>query len=101
MAIADRHLWYTKDRAQVVEAGDLRAAFLFAPTGTQVSDADMERLGLSVVDGKIAVVLPEAAAVGPTPAAGGTSEPDPSDVAPSPPVAQKPKRGKPKKSLNV
>lgn len=70
MAVADRHLWFTRDRAHVVETGDVRARFLFAPTGTQISDADMERLGLSEKDGKI--VLP----VGTLVAVGGAPETD-------------------------
>lgn len=44
---ADRHLYLTADRSEVVEAGDPRAAFLLAAEGHDVDAAEAERLGLS------------------------------------------------------
>ena len=44
--IADRKLWLTSDREQVVEDGDPRSAFLFATEGTEVPDEDVKRYGL-------------------------------------------------------
>jgi hypothetical protein len=46
MYIADRKLWLTADREQVVEEGDSRAAFLLAAPGDEVSDEDAKRYGL-------------------------------------------------------
>ena len=45
--IADRRLYLTADRSQVVEDGDARAAFLFVTPGKEISDADAERYGLN------------------------------------------------------
>jgi hypothetical protein len=50
--IADRRLWLTADREQVVEEGDPSAAFLFATPGKEVSDADAERYGLKASKAK-------------------------------------------------
>lgn len=44
---ADRKLWLTADRTEVVEDGDPRAAFLFAAPGKEISDADAERYGIT------------------------------------------------------
>jgi len=54
--VADRYLWLTADRAQVVEDGDPAAAFLLASPGTEIQAGEVERLKLSAKDGK--VVLP-------------------------------------------
>lgn len=44
--IADRRLYLTADRSEVVEDGDVRAAFLFTTPGKEISDADVKRFGL-------------------------------------------------------
>lgn len=44
--IADRRLYLTADRSEVVEEGDSRAAFLLAGVGGRVPDAEAKRLGL-------------------------------------------------------
>lgn len=46
MHTADRKLWLTADREQVVEDGDPDAAFLFASPGDEVSDEDAKRYGV-------------------------------------------------------
>lgn len=95
MPVADRHLWYTRDRASVVESGDLAARFLFAPTGTMVSPEDMARLGLEERDGKIVIHT----AVGTTAVLdGGASATDSRPAADDSPVLVPKKRGRPKKS---
>lgn len=43
----DRRLWLTADKNEVVEDGDPRAAFLLGGAGTEVPDAEAERLGLT------------------------------------------------------
>src|SRR5690606_13445613 len=53
MLVADRYLWLTADRAQVVEDGDPAAAFLLASPGTEIPAAEAERLGLTVENGKV------------------------------------------------
>ena len=58
MLVADRYLWLTADRAQVVEDGDPAAAFLLASPGTEIPVQEARRLGLSVEAGR--VVLPGA-----------------------------------------
>lgn len=45
--IADRRLYLTADKSEVVEEGDARAAFLFVTPGKEISAADAERYGLS------------------------------------------------------
>lgn len=57
---ADRRLWLTAAKDQVVEDGDVRAAFLFAPPGGEILPAEAARFGLTVTDGR--VVLPEGGA---------------------------------------
>lgn len=42
----DRKLWLTADRNTVVEDGDPEAAFLLGNEGTEITDAEAERLGL-------------------------------------------------------
>ncbi len=51
--IADRRLWLTADRATVVEDGDPRAAFLLVGPGGEIAPAEVQRLGLGVVDGRV------------------------------------------------
>ena len=41
----DRRLWLTADKAQLVEDGDLRAAFLWAVEGREVLAVEAERVG--------------------------------------------------------
>ncbi len=45
---ADRRLYLTADRSEVVEEGDPKAAFLFATPGSEISDADAKRYGLKM-----------------------------------------------------
>ena len=45
--VADRRLWLTSDREQVVEDGDPRAAFLYATPGDEMTDEDVKRYGLA------------------------------------------------------
>lgn len=40
-------LWYTADKTAVVSDGDLKAAFLLGVEGSQISDEEATRLGLS------------------------------------------------------
>lgn len=54
---ADRRLWLTAAKDQVVEDGDVRAAFLFAPPGGEILSAEAARYGLTEHDGR--VVLPD------------------------------------------
>lgn len=42
----DRKLWLTADRERVVEDGDSEAAFLLGNVGTEITDAEAQRLGL-------------------------------------------------------
>lgn len=53
--VADRRLYLTVDRAGVVEEGDFRAAFLLAGAGGEIPARDAERLGLSLVNGRISL----------------------------------------------
>ena len=50
---ADRRLWLTAEKDQVVEEGDGLAAFLLAGAGRTIPAADVERLNLVEVDGRI------------------------------------------------
>lgn len=51
--IADRRLCLTADGQRLVEAGALEAAVLFAAKGQPIPEADVKRLGLAMVDGKV------------------------------------------------
>lgn len=51
--VSDRRLYLTVDKAEVVEDGDPRAAFLFATPGVEIAAGDVERLGLSAEGGKV------------------------------------------------
>lgn len=42
----DRRLYFTSDKARVVEHGEPEAAFLMAAAGHEISDEDAERFGL-------------------------------------------------------
>jgi hypothetical protein len=55
---ADRRLYLAADQQTVVEDGDPRAAFLLATPGTEISEADAKRLGLSEEEGQVTGVLP-------------------------------------------
>ena len=50
---ADRRLWLTAEKDQVVEEGDGEAAFLLAGAGRTIPVAEVERLELVDVDGRI------------------------------------------------
>lgn len=51
--VADRRLYETADRLRIVEDGSHEAAFLLAPAETTIAAADVARLGLRMVDGRI------------------------------------------------
>lgn len=51
--IADRRLFLTADRETVVEDGDPRAALLFATKDYGIPAAEVERLGLALVGGRV------------------------------------------------
>lgn len=53
LLIADRRLCLTADRATLVEEGDVRAAFLLAGKGGTIPAAEVQRLGLELIDGRI------------------------------------------------
>lgn len=53
--IADRRLYVTADKSEVVEEGDPRAAFLLAGKGGQIAAADVARHDIGWKDGKIIV----------------------------------------------
>ena len=53
--VADRRLYLTRDGARVVEDGSSEAATLFATPETLISQDEVDRLGLSLVDGRIAL----------------------------------------------
>lgn len=44
--ILDRTLWLTADKDKVVEDGSPEAAFLLGNEGTEIPDAEAERLGV-------------------------------------------------------
>ena len=58
--IADRRLLLSADKSRVVDEGDGSGAFLLAAVGRVIPVAEVKRLGLVVVDGR--VVAREAAA---------------------------------------
>lgn len=58
---SDRRLYLTSDRSGVVEESDPRSAWLLCAAGRDVGATDVERYGLTVVDGR--VVLPGMKAV--------------------------------------
>lgn len=53
--IADRRLYVTADRSEVVEEGDPRAAFLLAGEGCQIDSDDVTAHDLGWKDGKIVI----------------------------------------------
>ncbi len=63
---ADRRLWITKD-GLIVEDGDPRAAHLLAGAGGIVAPHDVKRLGLTMIDGKLAQPARQAVVVPATP----------------------------------
>lgn len=62
--VSDRRLYLTSDKEQVVEDGDPRAAFLFATEGFEIQAVEVERYGLTSVDGRVVIhgATPAAAA---------------------------------------
>ncbi|MGH2406180.1 MAG: hypothetical protein ACRDGN_17230 [bacterium] len=59
---ADRRLWITAGGNKVVEDGDLAAAFLLAGEGATIPQADVDRLALALVHGKVQQRAPGQAA---------------------------------------
>lgn len=55
---ADRRLYVTADRSDVVEEGDVRGAYLLVAPGRNIGESDVAKYRLSVKGGK--VVVPEA-----------------------------------------
>lgn len=53
MLVADRRLYLTADKSEVVEDGDPGAAFLFTTPGYEVPASEVERYGLSLEDGQL------------------------------------------------
>jgi len=51
--IADRRLWLNAGGTRVVEDGDPAAALQLAAPGLPIRKAEVDRLGLEVVDGRI------------------------------------------------
>lgn len=51
--VADRELAVMADEKTVVDGNDARARFVLCGQGSTISVADVKRLGLSMVDGKI------------------------------------------------
>lgn len=51
--IADRRLYVTDDRSEVVEEGDPKGAWLLAGVGSQIGEGDVVRYGLSMKDGRV------------------------------------------------
>jgi len=43
---ADRRLWFTADKARVIEEGDADAAFLYLTPGKEVSEEEARAFGL-------------------------------------------------------
>jgi hypothetical protein len=51
--IADRRLYLARDGTRIVEEGSPDAAYLLATPGTLIEQADVEQLGLAMVDDRI------------------------------------------------
>jgi hypothetical protein len=51
--IADRRLYLTASRDRLVEDGDPAAAWLLAGVGGEILAADVDRLGLAVLNGEV------------------------------------------------
>jgi hypothetical protein len=52
---ADRRLYLTADRSEVVEEGDSRGAWLLCGAGSQIGAGDVDRYGLSEKGGRIVI----------------------------------------------
>jgi hypothetical protein len=51
--VADRRLYLALDEHTLVEAHDARARFLLCPAGGTIHGAEVDRLGLALVDGRV------------------------------------------------
>ena len=51
--VADRRLYLSADKSQVLEEGAADAAWLLATPGTEIPSSEVARLGLRVVDGRV------------------------------------------------
>lgn len=51
--VADRRLYLTADKSEIVEHGDPRSAFLLAGEGSEIGPDDVERLDISQKSGRI------------------------------------------------
>lgn len=54
---ADRRLWLTADKSRLVEEGDPAAAFLFAPAGGEILQAEIDHYRLGADGAR--VLLPD------------------------------------------
>lgn len=50
---ADRRLYVTADRSQIVEESDVRGAWLLASEGRTIGPSDVEKYGLSMKGGRV------------------------------------------------
>lgn len=50
---ADRRLYVTADRGEIVEEGDPRSAWLLVAEGRDIGPSDVERYGLRMEDGRV------------------------------------------------
>lgn len=51
--VADRRLYVSDDRSEIVEEGDVRAAYLLVAAGLQIGEGDVARYRLQMKDGKV------------------------------------------------
>lgn len=51
---ADRRLYVTADRSEIVEESDPRGAFLLVAEGLNIGEGDVAKYSLRMVDGKVA-----------------------------------------------
>ncbi len=72
--IADRMLWVAADEKTIVETGDSSAAILLTGPGKPIPDEDVQKFGLSCVDGRVVQLGTEAEPEASKPEA--TDEPD-------------------------
>jgi hypothetical protein len=87
--VADRRLYLTRDEKSVVEEGDASAAFLLAASGSAIPGVEVDRLGLSVVEGRVVQASAEIPAAAEAPPAAETKDSQPDDDKQSEPEADK------------
>lgn len=72
--VADRRVYVTEDRATLVEHEHPSARYLLAAPGHSIPAAEVARLGLVVVDGRVEQQAPESAGDAAVAAGGGTTK---------------------------